>query len=122
MKFILFADDTNIFLQGKNLVEVANIMNNELSKVSSWLKCNNLTLNSSKTYYMVSYPTMEGPQDAIITTNNHVLKCVQETKFLGIILDNKLNWKNQINFIKMKISKMIGVMYRVREKKWESTT
>ena len=50
---ILFADDTNVFLSGKNVNDLLNAMNLELEKISDWINCNKLSLNVSKTHYMV---------------------------------------------------------------------
>ena len=48
LSFILFADDTNIFLSHRNLQSLINIINVELLKVSIWFKCNKLSLNVLK--------------------------------------------------------------------------
>ncbi len=50
---VLFADDSNMFITGKNILELAKSMNEELQKVSQWLKTNKLSLNIPKTHYMV---------------------------------------------------------------------
>ena len=52
LNFILFADDTNIFLSGKNLLEVCNTMTNDLKKLDIWFKVNKLSLNVDKTNYI----------------------------------------------------------------------
>ena len=44
---ILFADDTSVFLEGNDLVEITHILNAELAKLTIWLSANKLTLNSS---------------------------------------------------------------------------
>ena len=40
---------------------------------------------------------------------------VEHTKFLGLILDHKITWKNHINFIPNKIAKRIGIIEKVRK-------
>ena len=50
---ILFADDTSIFLERKDLVELTHILNAELAKLTIWLSANKLTLNSSKSHFMI---------------------------------------------------------------------
>ena len=50
---ILFADDTNIFVNGKSLTDIANTLNNELSKLVMWLNVNKLSLNIDKTHFMI---------------------------------------------------------------------
>ena len=51
--YVLFADDTNVFLNGKNIKIILNIMQLELTKLYNWLLANKLTLNISKTHFMV---------------------------------------------------------------------
>ena len=55
LKLLLFADDTNIFLQGGNLNDIEFNLNRELVDLSNWLKSNKLTLNINETYFMVSH-------------------------------------------------------------------
>ena len=53
-KFILFfADDTNIFCSGNNLKELQGMINGVLAKLAKWFAVNKLTLNQSKTNYMI---------------------------------------------------------------------
>ena len=50
---ILFADDNNVFLSGKNIDQMTNIMNDELDSIFIWLNYNKLSLNVKKTQFMV---------------------------------------------------------------------
>ena len=50
---IMFADDTNLFITGKNIDKIIEFMNREMLKISQWLIVNRLTLNVSKTHYMI---------------------------------------------------------------------
>ena len=51
--YILFADDTNLFFKHKNVNQLLQIANEEISKVSDWLCSNKLTLNTSKTTFII---------------------------------------------------------------------
>ena len=53
---ILFADDTNTFISGKDLDEMCVKLNDDLQKVQEWLCCNKLSLNVMKTHYMIFAP------------------------------------------------------------------
>ena len=53
VKSILFADDTNLFLVGDDLKEVCETMSFELDKLSRWFQANKLSLNVSKTNFMI---------------------------------------------------------------------
>ena len=50
-----------------------------------------------------------------IITNNQILTKVNSIKHLGIIVDHKLNWLDHITYVKAKISKRIGIMYKARK-------
>ena len=53
LKFILFADDTNIFYSADSPELLSNTISQELSKLHSWLAVNKLSHNINKTNYMV---------------------------------------------------------------------
>ena len=53
---ILFADDTTLFYSSKNLQELSDVINNELSKMMEWLNANRLSLNIDKTNFMIFRP------------------------------------------------------------------
>ena len=52
---ILYADDTSVLVNDKNLDKLLEILNDELNKLSTWLKANKLSLNVNKTHYILFY-------------------------------------------------------------------
>ena len=115
LKFILFADDTSVFCSGENMNVVIQMLHDELRNMSVWFKVNKLSLNVSKANYMVfsnkwkhSYNTNEIKIDDIL------IEEVTVTKFLGVLIDNKLQWKEQIDSVCSKVSKNLSIIYRVR--------
>ena len=115
--FIQFADDTNIFTTGSSLENIFNKLNRELLVVDEWIRANNLVLNVSKSTYMIMCsPRRKYNADklALYIAKLEIIK-VEQTKFLGVILDSRLNWKPHIDYICNKISKGIGILKRIRE-------
>ena len=114
---ILYADDTRVMLNGKNINELMAIINNELQKLYIWLRANKLTLNIDKTYYMIFHRARIKNKDFAlgISLNNCALKEVENCKYLGIILDTRILWVEHITYVKNKISKGIGIMYQARK-------
>ena len=53
MKFIIFADDTNMFLSNSNLDYPGSVVNNELNNLVIWFRANKLSLNVDKTNFMM---------------------------------------------------------------------
>ena len=113
--FILFADDTNLFYSGENVEQLNKTINAEMQNISQWLIDNQLTLNIKKTNYIVFKSTKKKILNPIkIFFNNCQLTQVKETKFLGVIIDEHLNWNQHINYIANKISKSIGIICKAR--------
>jgi hypothetical protein len=97
---ILFADDTNVFISGNDIKSIADKMNIELDTVVRWLIANRLSLNINKTKYMVFSPSKKIlNKDFEIILSGTKLEEVANIKFLGVVLDNKLNWKDHIAYI-----------------------
>jgi hypothetical protein len=113
--FVLFADDTNVFLTGNNINVIVNKMNTELLSIVEWLKANRLSLNIDKTKYMVFLPKRQKcPINLNIKLSGQAIEKVSKMKFLGVILDDKLNFKEHISFTCKKVSKCIGILYKAR--------
>ena len=112
---LLFADDTNLFVQGKSLNQLINIMNEELKNIVEWLNINRLSLNINKTNFMVFSLKKKQISSLKLTINNQNIQKVNATKFLGVIIDDKLSWFNHVQYVKTKISKGIGVIATARK-------
>ena len=108
----MFADDTNFFLEHSFFKTV----NDELIKINEWFSANRLNVRktkfslfhkSGKKYSIPSYlPTLK--------INNHDIERVKTMKFLGVLLDDNLSWKEHIKYLENKIAKNIGLLYRAK--------
>ena len=105
------ADDTNIFCSSTSLHDLQYTINRELAKLFVWFSVNRLSLNLCKTNYMLFNSR---PPDNVLalTINNVALPRVAATKFLGIIVDDKLSWKPHIQSVKSKLSSVLSIMYK----------
>ena len=112
---ILFADDTNVFVNGRNLHEIINTMNSELKKVVEWLSANKLSLNVKKTHYMVFSSRRQIANNANgLYINNTRIDKEEFSKFLGVTIDSKLNWEKHISNVKGKVARGLGIINRAR--------
>ena len=112
---ILFADDTNLFTTGTDLDVMQNTLNDELNEVSTWFKVNKLPLNVKKTHYMIYTWKKMCKKSITLKINGQDISEVMKTKCLGVIFDNKINWKDHINYIAGKISCGIGMIIKARK-------
>ena len=113
---LLFADDSNIFLSGKNLNDLVDVMNNEMKNIVEWLQVNKLTLNVKKTHFMI----FRRNRNRILLNkelliNGEPISMVETTKFLGIQIDSCLTWRNHIQCVSGKASRGLGIIYKARK-------
>ena len=107
---VLFADDTNVFIAGRDIEALCNRINEDLAKIQEWLCANKLSLNVKKTHYMIFTSINKIVPDIGIRINNVCIERVHVTKFLGILIDSQLKWKQHIEYICKKLSKCIGIL------------
>ena len=77
---------------------------------------NKLSLNVSKTHYMVFTPRNKQVENLNIKIQNTNIERVSVTKFLGVMIDAQLSWKCHIEYTCKKISKCLGVILKARKK------
>ena len=113
----LFADDTSLFTIVKDKNESANIRNNDLSLISRWAYDWKMLFNSDpkKPAQEVIFSRKKQSQShPTITLNNIPVERASYQKHLGIILDEKLNFKQHIDNAILKINKGISVIKKLR--------
>ena len=89
LKFFLFADDTNIFCSNENVEVLQDTLNRELAKLFVWFSINKLSLNLGKTNYML-FQSRPPDLELHLKIINADIPKVTATKFLGIIIDDRL--------------------------------
>ena len=112
---ILFADDTTDMIEGTNIKTIIAILNCELAKLTEWLNVNKLSINLSKSHYIVFHRSRRKIDKGNILLDTTILSQVTFTKFLGVILDDKLKWAHHISYIKNKNYKGMGIILKARK-------
>lgn len=124
---VLYADDTTLTepLSSFNLVidnnqydkqQMETNINVELDNVYKWLCVNKLSLNIPKTKFMIFHHRQKNIDHMIpnLFINKHPIEKVADFNFLGITLDEHLNWNKHIQKIANKISRNIGCLNRLK--------
>jgi hypothetical protein len=114
LKFVTFADDSNIFFQGASLSQSENIINMELEKVNDWFKANRLKLNATKTNCMIFHKNNKQTQVPCIMMDGVELAATDNALFLGIVIDDELNWDKQAKRVGDKISRTQYTINRLK--------
>ena len=117
----MYADDTTLYfnLEDIDSVNLNQNTNIQLEKNNVWLKLNNsgyniiVQVNVSKTKYMIFHKRRDVPQLDLLLDNIKI-ELVSNFTFLGIILDTSLSWKFHTKMIAIKISKIIGILHKLK--------
>ena len=86
LHLILFADDTNIFCASDDLTTLINSLNQQLTLINNWFLANKLSLNVSKTNFIIFCPWQRkySLNNLTVLFNGSVINQVKYTKFLGV--------------------------------------
>jgi len=115
LQFYLFADDTNIYYEADSLDNLELIINRELKKLHTWLIVNRLSLNIDKTNFVVFHPYNKPlTQKITLKIQKNAISEKDHVKYLGILIDSTLSWINHIDNISTKVSKSVGLLYKIR--------
>ena len=105
-----FADDTNCFFSGEDFDSLMEIVTREINSLQNWINANKLTINfdPNKLCYNVFMPKNKNHpsgNDRGIQMGKNILTYKESTRYLGIILDDKMTWKAHITEITSKTTK-----------------
>ena len=111
----MFADDTHLFYSRKDIHLVFNTINNDLSNISHWYNSNKLSVNADKTKFTLFHKARQRDNNPLVLPtlkiNNTLIKWVDIIKFLGVLFDKNLIWKNHIE---NKIYKSLGNLHQAK--------
>ena len=115
LKFYLFADDTIIYYDSETLDDVIKKVNKELKNIKRWLDANTLSLNISKTNFIIFHPSASPvPTNICFAIGKKHVSRVKYIKFLGVLLDEHLGRKYHIAELSKKLAKTCGIFFKVR--------
>ena len=116
LKFIMYADDTTIYfnLEDFDPYHLKRDINNELEKITLWLKMNKLSLNVQKTKFMIFHRKQKQISELNIAINDTDIERVESFNFLGLHIHESLSWRTHTDTVKNKVSKVVGILYRLK--------
>ena len=116
LNFFIFADYTNLLHAHNTLKNLEKTSIKELAKVSSWLIASKLTLNISKSNFVIFRPNQKKityhPTIKLSDNDSQrlvALECKTYVKYLGVLIDQHLSWKHHFDHIALRISKTVGI-------------
>ena len=104
----LFADDTCLLVSSPSLTVLENECNKEIS-------ANKLQMNPEKSAIMVIPSKLTAQTTNLsIFNNERPINCFESSKYVGVNLDNKLNFKSHLCIIENKLTRSVGILSKLR--------
>ena len=114
-KFVLFADDTNIIIEDNSIESLENKVNDILIKVGIWFNVNKLSINISKTKFILFTRKPYTQVNQIeIKLNNILIEQTDHIKFLGVTIQHNFSWEIHIRNIGNKVSQVNSNLSRLK--------
>ena len=119
---ILYADDTTLQMSSNDLQDLFDHANSELTKLSDWFKANKLTLNISKTKYMLfrkKSANIDFSKFQLLIEEKEIDRigqgCAEELfKFVGIKLDEFLTWEHHTKYVSGKAANAVFALSKLK--------
>ena len=100
-----------------NIELVSILINSELNKIADWLAVNKLSLNVQIIKFMIFHyrqRILTENDIPYLMINNTLIEQVTEFNFLGLTVNEFMNWNSYTHKIANKISRTLGVMNRLK--------
>ena len=111
---VLFADDSNFLGSNKKAIELEKEVNTELENIRDYFNANKLSISIKKTTYMIFKPINKPKYEFKLKLGNNELKESKEITFLGVVLDNKLNFTPHFNKVYDNVKKGLNGLIMVK--------
>ena len=114
LRLNLFADDAYFSYSNVSPLILENTINAEMKKILAWMNTNKLTINLSKTNYMIFTNKRSQRKFSITVGDQEILRC-RKAKYLGVIIDDKLTWQHHLQSLKNKLASGCWALYRLKD-------
>ena len=117
MKPRLFADDTCLVQSADTIDNLSKLINQDMVNVSNWMQANRLCINSEKSNLLIIPPKFNSPltsPEINIFYDGSPITIPKLAKYLGVYIDDELNFKTHIKLVYTKLSRSLGILHKVK--------
>jgi len=106
-------------IEAESIGEPENFANIELNKIAEWMADNEIRFNEEKSKVMLmTRRKLKEQKEVAMYLNNKPIPQVHRLKYLGIIFDRKLTFKEHINYLANKCTKLIFSLSKAVKLNW----
>ena len=110
----LFADERALLISDATLPKMEKLANDELSNIKQWMRSNNLTLHPHKILALYISPfSRKSSPNFTLTLDADQISISDTAKYIGLLVNDQLSFKNHIALLENKISRSVGIMYKL---------
>ena len=112
----LFADNTFLIVKGLNPEQLQIKINSELQNLHQWYCVNKLSINPSETNIIIIPPKQTNATipHLHLTSNGFAINIVDSAKYLGVVNDNELNFKQYIKMMEGKVARSVEILFKLK--------
>ena len=111
----MYADDTTLCFKGTSLSDLTILCNRELESFCTWASSNKMNINFDKTVATIVTTNRVDQNLPQLSVNNLNIKIENSCKFLGLCFDSDLKFRSHVKYVKGKMSKSIGILFRLKD-------
>jgi len=109
------ADDTCLVVTAPSIDQLKSRLNSEMNKTFNWMSANKLTLNATKSkLLMINLKHNSILTNISINCKSSSIKSVNQAKYLGVILDHNLSFRDHIKVVETKITRAVGIICKLK--------
>ena len=113
-KFVLFADDSNLFISHIDRDAAYKLANIAVGEVFMYCSANNIVINYDKCCFLEFKLPADKPHQMLAFPNHEIIMREEKCKFLGIYINSNLDWSDQISYARKLVSQSIGALYSAK--------
>ncbi|MEL7079277.1 MAG: reverse transcriptase family protein [Cyanobacteria bacterium J06582_2] len=117
VKCALYVDDFTIFISARNDNHSNRVLQNSINQIVEWTKTKGLKLSSEKTVTIKFEKRRKGNEPALSLYNTAIQVC-ESTKYLGIIMDKRLSWKQHVEHLRTKCTPAVNLIRHLSHLSW----
>jgi len=117
---ILYVDDLLIYCSGTFLPSIERRIQSAINKINTWADNHSFTFSAAKTNCIHFHHKRKMQPPLKLTLNRNIIPNRDSIKYLGIIVDYRMNWKEHIKNLKNDCIKRLDILKCLSHTSWGS--
>lgn len=117
VKGSLYADDVVLYTRGKNIKTTSRLLQKAINSLEKWSAKTGFSFSPEKTK-CICFSKKGSSALPPLTLNGRTIQYVEEIKYLGVIFDCQLTWKQHVNYLQQNCSQSINLLKTLANQKW----